>query len=138
MTKATTKSGVFLLALMLAVLVVFSGVALAKVIKGTNGQDRLIGTNGFDRINGYGGADFIDGGLGGDRLTGGRGNDTMYDGPIRDRSKDVIVASAGNDTVNIANKPNSRDIAYCGGGFDTLIADRRIDRQSGCERIRIR
>ena len=88
---------------MLVVLVVFSGVALAKVIKGTNGHDRLIGTAGFDRINGYGGNALIAIRLGADRVRAGSGRDTIgdplynysynivFDGPNRDRSYDVIA-----------------------------------------------
>jgi Ca2+-binding RTX toxin-like protein len=147
MKRATTRRGVLLLASMLVAIVVSAGVALAATIncsgggalcRGTTVADNISGSTGKDSIFAYGGSDLVAADLGADRIRGAAGNDTIGDGPIRDQSYDVIIAGTGNDKVNTNNTPGRRDYIDCGAGRDTLIADRGIDRQRGCERIFVR
>ena len=51
--------------------------ALAKVLTGTGGEDRLIGTDRIDRLTGLAGEDNLKGRAGDDRLNGGSGEDHL-------------------------------------------------------------
>ena len=55
-----------------------SGVALAEVFTGDDGDNRLVGTEGRDRMSGGDGDDLMRGLDGADRISG---EDTMYGGP---------------------------------------------------------
>lgn len=78
----------------------FSTVALAKTISGTNRADDLRGTQRADIINGKSGNDWMNGKGGNDRLIGGAG-------------KDSLEGSAGDDTYVYQN----------GWGFDGALVD---------------
>ena len=56
------------------------GNALANLLEGGSGDDKLYGLNGDDRLDGGSGDDRLVGGLGQDVMTGGRGKDTFYVG----------------------------------------------------------
>jgi serralysin len=72
---------ILLLSTMMAVtLVVASGAALAVVLVGTNGDDRLEGTNGSDVLSGRGGDDVLLGYEGADAMSGGTGRDAVLGG----------------------------------------------------------
>jgi hypothetical protein len=64
-----------MLALMAAVLVVASGVALAKNFAGTERGEKIVGTKFADHINALGGDDVILGYAGPDKIRGGNDND---------------------------------------------------------------
>jgi Ca2+-binding RTX toxin-like protein len=64
----------------------------------------------------------VNGGKGSDQIYGGAGRDTMRGGPGRDR---------------IFAVDRTRDVILCGGGRDTVRAD-RVDRILGCESVRRR
>ena len=66
-------------------------------VTGTGFADILTGDSRNNVLVGGGGNDTLDGGLGADTLNGGAGND-IY---VIDNSQDVIIDSAGIDTVNI-------------------------------------
>jgi hypothetical protein len=66
---------VVLLAVMAAVLVMASGVALAVNKVGTNGRDVLLGTAKADNLIGRGGNDVLFGDRRSDNIVGGEGND---------------------------------------------------------------
>ncbi|MGI9048726.1 MAG: calcium-binding protein [Rubrobacteraceae bacterium] len=115
-------------------------VAMAAVIRGTNGNDILAGTNardvikggGNDRIKGLGGNDTIYGQAGSDTIYGQAGSDVLYGGPGADliggsdgndtiygnTSNDELRGSGGNDTIRAAGDAGT-DHVYCDSGTDT-------------------
>ena len=78
--------------ILLAVMVVMVGAlftgheALAKVLTGTAGGDRLIGTDRDDHLRGRRRSDHLKGSRGADRIWGSRGNDKVYAGAGNDLS----------------------------------------------------
>jgi RTX calcium-binding nonapeptide repeat (4 copies) len=94
-----------LIALMSVMLVVFAGVALAKVINGDDNDNHLRGTNRADTISGKGGDDFINGRDGNDKLFPGSG-------------EDIVGGGNGTDVINAVDE--SQDVIGCGGGRDRL------------------
>ncbi len=131
---------------------------------GTFDADVIFGTDGDDTIDGRGGNDTMYGGLGNDTMegsddndtvhgeggndtfTGGSGSDIVYGGPGRDVfqfregqgvSVDRVVGGRGNDYIQIANRPASKDVARCGAGRrDRVVADTK-DKvyRAGCEKV---
>jgi Domain of unknown function DUF11/RTX calcium-binding nonapeptide repeat (4 copies) len=97
-----------------------SGTARADRLTGTAVGDTLYGLDGNDVLLGLGGNDVLFGGRGDDLLVGGPGRDRLYGGP-------------GSDTLRA--RDGVRDVVDCGPGRDTATVD-RIDRLSGCERIK--
>lgn len=91
-----------------------------RVVVGTTGRDLMFGTRLGERILGGLGNDTIHGRGGSDYIVGGRGRDILWGGD-------------GNDTI--VSRDGSRDIVYCGAGWDVAIAD-RLDTVRGCERVR--
>ncbi len=73
--------------ILLTVMVVMLGAlfatheALAKVLTGTGGKDRLLGTDRDNRFTGRDGEDHLKGSRGADHLWGSRGNDKVYAAP---------------------------------------------------------
>ena len=116
-----------------------AGVAYAKIISGTPGNDYLLGTIKKDLIRGRGGDDYIRalagddlllGGAGDDVVRGGNGNDDIYPG----EGPDIVLAGAGNDKI-YARDAGSLDSIDCGGGFDKVETIHRDDRTlENCER----
>ena len=54
---------------------VLAGPAVAKILKGTNGDDKLIGSKNGDKLIGKGGDDILRSSEGGDLVIGNRGKD---------------------------------------------------------------
>ena len=109
-----------LLAVMAAVLVMASGVALARNFVGTERGERIVGTDSADTIDANGGDDTVIGLRGADKIRGGNGKDKQYGG----RGNDVIDTDGG-----------YKDIVDCGRGTDTVYRDSRDDLRN-CERLR--
>jgi hypothetical protein len=59
--------------------------ALAEVLTGTGGNDKLVGTNRHDRLEGRGGDDRLKGRGGKDKIIPGTGDDEVYAGAGDDR-----------------------------------------------------
>ena len=126
-------------ALTLLMATALAGVAQAKIISGTPGNDYLLGTIKKDLIGGRGGDDYIralagddllSGGAGDDVVRGGGGNDKIYPG----EGPDIVLAGAGNDKI-YARDAGSLDTIDCGGGFDKVETIHRDDRTlDNCER----
>jgi Ca2+-binding RTX toxin-like protein len=114
------RIALLMIAVMAAVLVVASGVALAKNITGTDQGQRIVGTKYADHINALGGDDKVWGNPGPDKIRGGNDNDRQYGG----RGKDVIYSEGG-----------FRDLVNGGKGIDTCYVDSK-DLVKGCERKR--
>jgi Ca2+-binding RTX toxin-like protein len=105
---------------MAAVLVVASGVALAKDFVGTENGERIVDTKYADRIDALGGDDVVLGYAGPDKIRAGNDNDQQYGG----RGNDIIYSEG-----------HFRDLVNGGRGTDTCYVDPK-DRVKGCERKR--
>jgi Ca2+-binding RTX toxin-like protein len=98
---------------------------------------------GSDVLWGNVGDDQLAGGLGPDRLSGGTGRDALYDGLLfggpgyrPDRSADILRGGAGRDWIRALTGSKTRDLIYCGGGFDQVEVDKGIDRVAeDCEKV---
>jgi RTX calcium-binding nonapeptide repeat (4 copies) len=133
---------------------IIEGDAGADDLLGQQDPDRLDGGAGDDRLWGGGSADVLSGGPGADtllgqggndRLAGGPGPDTLLGGPGNDTIVEVpnyapgtldsgsnrIDGGSGRDRIDVAN--GRRDRVDCGGGKDTVKAD-RFDRLKHCEK----
>src|SRR5262249_10990147 len=97
-----------------------AGTARADHMTGTAAPDTLYGLGGNDVLLGLGGNDVLYGNTGAATWPGGPGKDRIYGGP-------------GNDVLRA--RDNRRDVVDCGPGRDTAYVD-RLDRVSGCEKIR--
>ena len=85
-----------------------SSVAASFVLIGTALAAGIVGTNRSETIRGTPGADKLYGLAGHDRLIGGAGRDVVYGGPGADR---------------LLLRDGERDVAACGPGRDTVLAD---------------
>jgi Ca2+-binding RTX toxin-like protein len=117
--REVRRRATLVLVAMVAVLVVGSGVALAKTINGNDRDNVLFGTERADTIRGFGGEDVIFGLDGGDTLNGGRGQDEVFGGN-------------GNDEIKTVDR--SEDLIFCGPGRDRVRANRGDD-LFDCERV---
>ena len=115
------------------------------------GNDTLLGGPGKDIVNGgslaepFGGNknlvggdgnDAVQGGLGSDNMVGGDGNDFMFGGEFAPPAvTDTLSGGAGDDVINVFNKPAGKDVVSCGGGFDRELADRADVVAPDCERV---
>ena len=85
--------------------------ALAKVLTGTGGKDRLLGTDRDNRFTGRDGEDHLKGSRGADHLWGSRGTDKVYAGAYRIYVRDT----------------SGLDYIACGAGFDNVESTHRAD-----------
>jgi hypothetical protein len=108
-------------ALALVLLLVAAGAAGARVVVGTNGNDRLVGTKRADTISGLGGKDVVLAGAGPDSVFAGAGRDAVDAGP-------------GNDLVAV-EYDGARDTVRCGQGTDTVTADLTDSVAADCELV---
>lgn len=117
--------------LVLVCALTFAVPALAKVIKGTREDDRLIGGRTGDTILGKRGNDVLRGGRGGDLIIGSAGNDRIRGG----KGFDEMRGGKGNDRIRARDgKPDQID---CGPGEDTVLVDAVEDGVFGCERVKV-
>jgi hypothetical protein len=115
--------------------IVLSGVALAKDIRGTFNPDDLQGTNRMDRIYGDAGSDRLGGLAGADYLDGGIDNDVLIPG----RGPDTVVASDGADHIRASLDSNGRFATIdCGAGNDFVYKDSGYaGTLAGCENVKV-
>ena len=131
---------VLLVSLMTLVMLLTSGVALAKFISGTDGDDTLRGTKYADNIFANAGNDVVNGLKGNDSLTGGTGNDKVYGGAGKDKisgknGEDEEYGGKGKDHIWSAGE--ERDVVDCGrGGKDVAEVD-PLDQVVNCERVEV-
>jgi Ca2+-binding RTX toxin-like protein len=142
------RQATLLVVLMTAVILLVGGVALAKVITGDRGDNRLVGTEkadtfrgkrGDDRLYGKGRADKLYGGKGGDRLYGGDGNDILRFGigPCCTYPGDRGQGNAGDDRliggsgVNGMSGGPGNDTINGGEGNDIILSGNGNDAVSG-------
>src|SRR5215210_2561943 len=113
-------------AVVIAAILLASGVAIAANIDGTDGPDTLNGTKNADTINGKGGGDTIDGRDGPDDIDGGKGNDKISGGGGRDKIRggpdDDDIDGGPDDDKVIKNDPNGEEYGGLvgGPGADTI------------------
>ena len=126
---------------------VLRGTALADVLLGLGGDDRLlaqdpdymgdtlVGGDGDDLLIGGFREDTLQGGRGRDRLRGGSSRDALYGGPGRDR----LEGQRGRDRIYA--RDGERDVVVCGtnaqgkGELDEAWVDRFDVVSSDCERV---
>ncbi len=119
------------------------GVALAKTIDGTSGQDDLVGTENPDVIHASGGTDYVSGLEEADVLYAGAGDDTVVgrdgdDSIHGNGGSDVLFGNEGNDTIDSAGD-RVRDVVKCGQGEDDTAYVDEIDWvKKNCENVFLR
>ena len=116
---------------LLVCVLVLAAPALAKVIKGTAGDDKLIGTKTADKIIGRGGNDILRSSEGGDLVLGKAGNDFIKSG----KGFDEIRAGSGDDEIH--TRDGKPDQIQCGPGEDTVLADEDEDGVFDCEHVEV-
>ena len=104
-------------------------VAEAKVLRGTDRDDRLEGTRRADDISGRKGDDRLFGKHGRDFLVGGSGKDRVDGGSAFDE----LRGGAGNDVIDA--RDGSPDLIDCGPGFDRAIVGVIEDGVFDCEQV---
>ena len=139
MVTRIRRAGVAAALALLLMATPLAGVAYAKIVSGTPGNDYLLGSikndlirglRGDDYIRALAGVDLLHGGAGDDVVRGGGGNDRIYPG----EGPDIVLAGAGNDKI-YARDTGSLDSIDCGGGFDKVETIHRDDRTlDNCER----
>jgi Ca2+-binding RTX toxin-like protein len=87
--------------------------AVAAVINGTTGDDRLRGTMRADVIRALDGNDFVNARAGNDLVRAGKGDDDVQG----DNGSDILFGGAGNDRLS---GWNAGDVAWAGSGNDTV------------------
>ncbi len=116
---------------MLVCALVMAAPALAKVLKGTSGDDKLIGSKNGDKLIGKGGDDILRSSEGGDLVIGNKGDDFIKSG----KGFDEIRAGKGDDEIHVRDgKPDQID---CGPGNDTVLADEEEDGLFDCENVEV-
>jgi Ca2+-binding RTX toxin-like protein len=101
-----------------------NGTALADIMLGDAGINKLYGLDGDDKLSGLGGNDLLDGGSGNDQLDGGAGNDRLFGGAGDDvltggQGKDLLDGGAGVDKASYAGFFRSYHASF-GNGAVTL------------------
>ncbi len=96
-----------------------NGLAWAKFIDGTDGDDTLKGTMYGDNIDAGAGDDVVRGKAGADFIKGGNGEDTLY-------------GNRGGDRIVTAGR--YADMVDCGQGKDRVTLDSK-DQAINCEEV---
>ena len=102
--------------------------ALNDELNGTDASETLDGSSRSDTLQGMGGRDILNAGAGNDTLEGGTGCDKLYGGAgddtyiySRGDGKDLIVDTAGADTITFATGITRDDIIVKSNGADISI-----------------
>ena len=126
---------------MMAAMLVASGVALAvnkigtdgpNTLKGTNGSDNLLGRYGDDRLLSLAGYDTLLGGPGKDLVVGGTAPGAGFGGDDADASGGAknLLGGLGNDWVNGGRGPDN----VLGGAGNDVVVD-GPDRESSTDNV---
>ena len=103
--------------------------ALAKILKGTPGDDKLIGSKNGDKLIGRAGADILRAGEGPDLVIGNSGRDFIKGGA----GFDEIRAGKGRDELHV--RDGKQDQIDCGPGVDTVLVDATEKGLINCENV---
>lgn len=129
-------AGILLVTMFLVVsLSAGSALAALPLIIGTNAGEQITGTDHAEEIRGLGGADEIADGFGNDLVYGGTGGDNLI-GTGGDTSVDYFHGGRGDDIVQPRDVPAVKDVVGCGGGTDTVYADKADVVRGDCERVK--
>ena len=116
---------------LIACALVLAAPALAKVLKGTPGDDKLVGSKNGDKLIGKGGNDILRSSEGGDLVIGNKGKDFIKAG----QGFDEVRGGSGADEIHVRDdKPDQID---CGPGQDTVLADAEEDGMFDCENVEV-
>jgi Ca2+-binding RTX toxin-like protein len=118
------RAVLILMTVVLGMLLLASGAALAKTIDGTNQEDDLVGTENDDIIGGKDGADYISGAKG---VVGREGNDRISGDPGSDR----LFGNEGTDQMKAGD--GEKDLVVCGAGVDMAYVDADDKTHKTCE-----
>jgi Ca2+-binding RTX toxin-like protein len=133
-----------LLTTIAATALLWSTVALAALVVGTDRGETLVGTDyadtiraggGDDTLRGLGGADKLYGQSGADQLYGGAGADRLRDSSVK---ADLFYGGSGNDLIDAQNGIGSEepaDTIDCGPGEDEALVDAGDRAHRDCEVI---
>jgi Ca2+-binding RTX toxin-like protein len=113
----------------LALFVLLAAPAVAAVIGGTDGPDRVVGGPQRDVLRGLGGSDTLIGRGKGDTLRAADGGDTLRPGP----GEDILQGGKGSDVLKA--RDGELDRLFCGAGADTAIVDELEDGVYDCEEV---
>ena len=117
--------------MLLVCALVFAGPAVAKILKGTPGDDKLIGSKNGDKLIGRGGDDILRSSEGGDLVIGNGGDDFIKSG----KGFDEVRSGKGDDEIHTRDgKPDQID---CGPGEDTVLADKVEEGTFDCEHVEV-
>ena len=105
--------------------------AVAKILKGTPGDDKLIGSENGDKLIGKAGNDILRSAEGGDLVIGGADDDFIKSG----RQFDEIRAGTGDDEIH--TRDGTPDQIDCGAGEDTVLADEVEEGVFDCEHVEV-
>ena len=117
---------------------------LVVILSGDDGGDTIgvptLAAEVKARLNGEGTVDTLEGHAGRDELRGGSAHDTMSgfegDDELIDRDGvDEALGGRGDDVIKVDDGGRQADVVRCGSGRDLALAD-RVDRLSGCEKVR--
>jgi len=127
------RRAILLLTVMIAALVLGSGIALAVNMVGTQGRDFLKGTDGADHLVGKGENDRIFSLGGKDHLIGGPGKDWVWGGSRRSLHGDLPVhyTSSGGEKHLVGGSGN--DVLWGGKGSDNAVGNSGNDLLIGGE-----
>src|SRR5829696_1672923 len=127
------RRAILLLTVMIAALVLGSGIALAVNMVGTQGRDFLQGTDGADHLVGKGENDRIFSLAGKDNLIGGPGKDWVWGGRRRSLHGDLPVhyTSSGGEKHLVGGSGN--DVLWGGKGSDNAVGNSGNDLLIGGE-----
>src|SRR5215212_690923 len=127
------RRAILLLTVMIAALVLGSGIALAVNKVGTQGRDFLKGTDGADHLVGKGENDRIFSLGGKDHLIGGPGKDWVWGGSRRSLHGDLPVhyTSSGGEKHLVGGSGN--DVLWGGKGSDNAVGNSGNDLLIGGE-----
>ena len=103
--------------------------AVAEVVRGTPGADRLVGGKQGDRLNGRAGNDRLGGKSGNDEILGGAGSDKLVGGAGYDQMR----GDSGDDLLRA--RDGQPDLVDCGEGFDRAVVDEIEDGVYDCEEL---
>jgi Ca2+-binding RTX toxin-like protein len=130
--EQVVRKGTQLFGTLLMVGLLWSSLALAATITGTEAGERLKGTKEADQIDALGGDDVVRGRGGDDTVTAGDGNDRVYGG----RGADQLSGDAGDDRINGRGDGRTGDTISCGEGNDTVKAGRNDQVATDCETVK--
>jgi len=134
------RRGTITVLVVVALLALIPGMALARNVacnagadlcRGTNESDRIRGSLDDDVIQALNGADTVNGRAGTDEVFGGGGNDRISD--LAGDDQDEVEGGGANDVINVRDGDEGvldpvdnvivDDEVVCGGGRDRVISD---------------